>query len=70
MTQQGEGAEEKSWMCMKCNVPLEMGKVSVSYLGNAFPVDLYRCARCGLVLIPEDLALGKMAEVEKLLEDK
>jgi hypothetical protein len=70
MTQQEAGLEERSWVCMKCDVPLEMGKVSVSYLGNAFPVDLYRCPRCGLVLVSEDLALGKMAEVEKLLEDK
>jgi hypothetical protein len=31
---------------------------------------LPRCPRCGLVFIPEELALGKMAEVEKLLEDK
>jgi hypothetical protein len=42
----------------------------VAYLGNAFPVDLLKCSKCGLVLIPEDLALGKMVEVEKQLEDK
>jgi hypothetical protein len=47
-----------------------MAKVAISYLGNAFPVDLLRCPGCGLVFIPEDLALGKMAEVERLLEDK
>jgi hypothetical protein len=35
-----------------------------------FPVDLPKCPKCGQVLITEDLALGKMAEVEKLLEDK
>ncbi len=55
---------------MKCSLPLEMSKVPISYLGNEFPVDLLRCPGCGLVFIPEDLALGKMAEVEKLLEDK
>jgi hypothetical protein len=49
---------------------MEMGKVAISYLGNAFPVDLPRCPGCGQVYIAEDLALGKMAEVEKLLEDK
>ena len=47
-----------------------MGKVNISYLGNVFPVDLLRCPRCGLVFVPEELALGKMADVEKLLEDK
>jgi hypothetical protein len=57
-------------MCVKCKVPLEMGKVGVSYLGNTFPVDLPRCPGCGQVYVREDLALGKMADVEKLLEDK
>ena len=63
-------SDEKIWSCMKCSLPLEMAKVGISYLGNGFPVDLLRCPGCGLVFIPEDLALGKMAEVEKLLEDK
>ena len=65
-----ESIEEKIWSCMKCSLPLEMAKVAISYLGNEFPVDLLRCPGCGLVFVPEDLALGKMAEVEKLLEDK
>ncbi len=58
------------WMCAKCNIPLELGKVTVAYLGSEFPVDLYRCPQCGFVLVSEDLALGKMAEVEQMLEDK
>jgi len=61
---------QTEWMCATCNVPLEPSKVDVGYLGNAFPVDLLKCPNCGLVLIPEDLALGKMVEVEKQLEDK
>jgi hypothetical protein len=62
--------DREVWECGRCRIPLEPGKVTVSYLGNAFPVDLLHCPRCGLVLITEDLALGKMAEVEKSLEDK
>ena len=58
------------WLCAKCELPLEIGKVDVGYLGSTFPVDLLRCSRCGQVFIPEQLAAGKMAEVEKLLEDK
>ena len=42
----------------------------ISYLGSAYPVDLLKCPSCGLVFIPEELALGKMLEVEKSLEDK
>lgn len=33
-------------------------------------IDLPRCPKCGLVLITEELARGKMLEVEKALEDK
>ncbi len=63
-------SDQTEWLCANCNVPLVVGKVDVAYLDNAFPVDLLKCPNCGLVLIPEDLALGKMLEVEKQLEDK
>jgi predicted RNA-binding Zn-ribbon protein involved in translation (DUF1610 family) len=58
------------WTCASCGQPLEPGKVEILYLGNSFPVELLKCPKCGLVLIPEELALGKMAEIEKILEDK
>ena len=57
-------------ICQKCNVPLESGRVTVQYMGNAFPVELPRCPKCGLVFVPETLAIGKMLDVEKALEDK
>jgi hypothetical protein len=58
------------WLCANCNQPLQPRQVTVGYLNNAYPVDLLCCPQCGLVMVPEDLALGKMAEVEKALEDK
>ncbi len=61
---------ENVFECLKCGIPMEPGKVAVSYMGSSFPVDLLKCKKCGLVLITEDLALGKMLEVEKTLEDK
>ncbi len=61
---------EQTWMCDNCNIPLQPDKVDVAYMGNAFPVELLKCPNCGLVFIPEDLALGKMVDVEKQLEDK
>jgi hypothetical protein len=57
-------------LCAACQVPLTVAKVTVAYLGNAFPVDLPRCPSCGQVYVAEDLALGKMVDVEKQLEDK
>lgn len=62
--------EAKDWLCARCGVPLVLKKVDVSYLGSSFPVDLPVCPQCGQVFVPESLALGKMAEVEKTLEDK
>jgi hypothetical protein len=65
-----DSREAEAWSCAKCGVPLVMRKVEVSYRGSKYPVDLPRCPECGLVFVPESLALGTMAEVEKLLEDK
>jgi hypothetical protein len=70
MTQYFDPSKYEGWVCANCNVPMPLGKVDISYLGNSFPVDLLKCPNCGLVLIPEEMALGKMAEVEKALEDK
>jgi hypothetical protein len=61
---------QNDWLCAGCGVALQPGKVTVSYLNNAYPVELLRCPCCGLTWVPEELALGKMAEVEKTLEDK
>ena len=57
-------------VCATCNVPLEMGKVEATYLGQRFPVELPRCPSCGFVYVSEELALGKMLKVEQALEDK
>ncbi|HNR96851.1 MAG: hypothetical protein BWY10_01619 [Chloroflexi bacterium ADurb.Bin180] len=70
MSENQKATATPEWVCVRCGVPLEPGKVNVGYLDSAFPVDLPRCPRCGQVLIAEELALGKMADVEKQLEDK
>ena len=56
--------------CVKCGVPLEKGKAKFMYLDNGFPVELPVCPVCGFVYVPEELALGKVASVERALEDK
>ena len=62
--------EDLQWRCDKCNRELIAGTVNVAYMGNRFTADLPHCPDCGRVLISEHVAMGKMAEVEKLLEDK
>ena len=57
-------------VCCRCEVPLEINRVELSYLGNSFWLDLPTCPSCGLYLTPEELATGRMAEVEQLHEDK
>ncbi|AGL02314.1 DVU_1557 family redox protein [Desulfoscipio gibsoniae] len=61
---------KESWRCNKCDVSLELGKVNIEYMGSVFPYELLKCPKCGLVFVPEELATGKMLEVEKTLEDK
>ena len=61
---------DEGLLCCKCNIILKPGKAHITYLSSTFPVELLKCPQCGLVYIPEDLAQGKMVEVEKTLEDK
>jgi len=70
MTDPTDQIRRENWLCAACGIALQPGKVTVSYLNNAYPVELLRCPRCGLTWVSEELALGKMAEVEKTLEDK
>lgn len=62
--------QKGTYICAKCNIPLEPGKVILQYMGNDFPVELPKCPKCGQALIPEELALGKILQVERALEDK
>ena len=70
MSQYVDLSQYQGWVCSSCGQPLVKGKVDISYLGNSFPVELLKCPTCDMVFIPEELALGKMNEVEKALEDK
>jgi RNase P subunit RPR2 len=62
--------KDSDLICSKCNIPLVMQKAVFSYLKHEMYVDLPRCPKCGLTFIPEELVNGKMAQVEKSLEDK
>lgn len=70
MSPNSETPEGTNYVCARCGIPLKPTNVEVAYLDSAFPVDLLACHQCGMVLVTEDLAVGKMANVEKLLEDK
>ncbi len=63
-------ADAAGWKCDTCNAELEQLPVELEYLDSLFNVELPVCPKCDMVLIPENLALGKMNQVEHLLEDK
>lgn len=58
------------WRCGSCGGPLQIATVQFEYMKGTFEVDLPACSHCGLVLVSEELALGKMANAERVLEDK
>ncbi len=62
--------ENKEWKCLACDELLKLDKVRIDYMNGSFTVMLPCCPMCGMALVPEEIALGKMLEVEKLLEDK
>jgi hypothetical protein len=62
--------KKDKWICAKCSCPVEVGPIKAMYLSGNFDVELLRCPVCKNVLVPEDLALGQMLEVEQGLEDK
>lgn len=57
-------------ICNKCNCTLENIEIHVTYLERHFTHKVPRCPKCGQVYIPEEIAEGKMAQVEKSLEEK
>jgi hypothetical protein len=62
--------EDLQWHCDVCRKAMEVGPVVIEYMDHRFTVELPRCPGCGKVLISEELATGRMAEVEQILEDK
>jgi Zn-finger nucleic acid-binding protein len=65
-----EKEKKNPWICNKCNKELVSEKVKVRYLDGNFEVEFIKCPECNMVFVEEELALGKMLEVEKGLEDK
>lgn len=56
--------------CVQCGVSLEMKKATFIYLDHEMYHEVPCCPICGQVYISEELALGKMHQVEIQLEDK
>jgi hypothetical protein len=70
MTSRDQRKDQKEWTCARCGIDLELAKVQITYVGCSFTIDALRCPQCQLVLVTEDMAVGKLAEAERVLEDK
>lgn len=70
----GEGmetvTEQSRWDCGKCGGPLVEAPVEIRYLGNTFTLPMLTCPVCSAAMVSEEMAVGKMHEAEKILEDK
>ncbi len=62
--------EERKWVCSRCDCELIKRKTLFEYMGRTFSENILNCPKCNMVLIPSELALGRMSEVEEILEDK
>jgi uncharacterized protein with PIN domain len=62
--------EAREWKCARCNLVLTPKKTVFKYLARSFTHEVLCCPSCGRVFIPQALAEGRMAEVERMLEDK
>ena len=63
-------SEERKLKCAKCGVPLVNKRTVFNYMGRSFGHEVPICPKCGKVFISKELAKGRMAEVEQLMEDK
>ncbi|MCQ2406157.1 MAG: DNA-binding protein [Oscillospiraceae bacterium] len=57
-------------VCGKCGVNAVKRQVTFDYMRRTFGHEVPVCPKCGKVFIAKELAEGKMAEVEVMLEDK
>jgi rubrerythrin len=70
MDERTQSVNESGWICNLCGVPVEVETVRLQYRRTIFALHLPTCPQCGMILIDEELAVGKMAEAEQIIEDK
>ena len=60
----------ENMICALCNLPMEKSSAEFEYMNHSFSHEFLSCPKCRQVYIPEDIAKGRMADVERELEDK
>ena len=64
------GAVDTRYVCAKTGSPLELRETKFSYLDHEFTHKVPWCPSNEMTFISEELATGKISEVETMLEDK
>ena len=62
--------ENKNVKCFECGLTLAEKERTLIYLGREFSYKILCCQKCGQVFVPEELAKGRMKQVEMMLEGK
>ena len=70
LEKKGAMVESDVLICMKCNLPLEIGKAKFSYLSHEMVSEVPLCPICGQVYLTEELVNGRIRAIEGSLEDK
>ena len=63
-------SEERILKCAKCGAALQKRQHTFRYMNRTFGHEVPVCPVCGRAYISRELAEGKMAEVEIMLEEK
>lgn len=63
------------WYCFKDNVAMVETDVQLHYIssdnyGKDFTFKGIKCPKCGVIYIPEKMAIGRLATAESLAEGK
>ena len=70
MTEKEGSPTGSGWICGKCGETLVAASVKVRYMGSTLSLELLKCPKCGMAMVTEEVAVGRMAEAEQVLEDK
>jgi hypothetical protein len=60
----------EEWHCFKCKVKMVESRVRMSYLGKTGSTQGIKCSKCGVAYLLEEIAVGRVAKAEKMIEDK
>ena len=66
----GGGRDQRIKEALEKKVICRRKSTFFDYLGHNFHTEILCCPKCGEVYLPEALVKGRMADVERELEDK